>query len=55
MVNLNECKIYKTEEEAQYAMVEKFADDLLHYADECGRQAVDYFFTHIPLPYGLKQ
>ena len=42
-------------QEAQYAMVEKFADDLLHYAEECERQAIDYFFTHIPLPYGLKQ
>ena len=55
MVNLNECKIYKTQEEAQEAIVEKFIEDTMHLVEIADRQVIDYIDNHIPLPYGLKQ
>ena len=55
MVNLNECKRNKTEQEAQDAIVEKFIEDTMHLVEIADRQVIDYIDTHIPLPYGLKQ
>ena len=55
MVNLNECKRNKTEQEAQDAIVEKFIEDTMHLVEIADREVIDYIDTHIPLPYGLKQ
>ena len=52
MVNLNECKIYKTEEEAQDAIVEKFIEDTMHLVEIAERQAFVSTLTHIPRSYG---
>ena len=52
MVNLNECKIYKTEEEAQDAISEKFIEDTMHLVEIAQRQAFVRMLTNIPRSYG---
>ena len=49
MINLSECKIYETEEEALRAMVEKFVEDTMSLVEIAERHAFVSILTNIPL------